>query len=87
MPNKNYVKGRRKEYKICAALKEAGYDIAQRSAGSHSPIDVFAIRKRDKKILLVQSKPDDMAASEIMKLYKKYGSLSGTNWTVRFEVY
>ena len=48
MANKAYQKGRRKEYKVCNELKEEGYDIAQRSAGSHSPIDVWAINK-DKK--------------------------------------
>jgi len=45
MPNKNYVNGRNKEYKVCKQLKEIGFDIAQRSAGSHSPIDIFAINR------------------------------------------
>ena len=38
----NYDRGRETEYKICDALREAGY-IAQRSAGSHSPWDVVAL--------------------------------------------
>ena len=45
MPNKNYIKGRRKEYKICKKLIEKGFDIAQRTAGSHSPIDIIVINK------------------------------------------
>ena len=50
MPNKNYIKGRRKEYKICKMLREDGYDIVQRTAGSHSPVDIIAICKENKKI-------------------------------------
>lgn len=57
MTNSNYVKGRRKEYKIRNDLIKEGWDIVQRSAGSHSPIDVFAIHKERKKILLIQAKP------------------------------
>jgi len=51
-----YKKGRRKEYKICKDLKEKGYNIVQRTAGSHSPIDIIAISIKDKEILLIQSK-------------------------------
>jgi len=61
MANKNYKKGRRKEYRICKKLGEEGFDIAQRSAGSHSPIDVWAVDKENKEILLVQSKPGDIS--------------------------
>jgi len=58
MPNKNYIKGRKKEYKIMKMFKEAGYDIAQRTAGSHSPIDIFAVDRKNKTIIFIQSKPD-----------------------------
>lgn len=81
MPNKNYVAGRRKEYKICNDLKADGFDIAQRSAGSHSPIDVFAIHKLDKKIIFVQSKPDSFPKSEAKKINDELGYLKG-----KFEV-
>jgi len=57
MPSKPYLKGRRKEYKVCKQLREEGFEIVQRTAGSHSPIDIIAI-KRD-LILLVQVKPDN----------------------------
>lgn len=65
MPNKNYVKGRRKEYKIMKELKKDGFDIAQRTAGSHSPIDVFAINKLTRVIKLIQAKPDDFNSRKI----------------------
>ena len=65
MVNKNYIKGRRKEYAICDKLKKEGFDIAQRSAGSHSPIDVFAINKTTKTIKLIQAKPKDYNPTKI----------------------
>ena len=51
-----YVKGRRKEYAICADLKGMGYDIVQRTAGSHGAFDIVAIHKDTRKIKFVQSK-------------------------------
>jgi Holliday junction resolvase len=56
--NKIYDKGRRKEYLICKQLREEGFDIVFRSAGSHSPIDVVAININDRIIKLVQCKRD-----------------------------
>lgn len=53
---KIYNKGRRKEYDIIYKLRKEGYDIAQRTAGSHSPIDIIAINKLTKTIKLIQSK-------------------------------
>ena len=43
MPNPNKIKGVRKERKIVHRLRDEGWDIAQRSADSRSPIDIFAI--------------------------------------------
>lgn len=73
----NYHKGRKKEYKICKALREDGFDIVQRSAGSHSCIDVMAIRKEDHKILLVQSKPESMSEIAKDKLLRDNDWLNG----------
>lgn len=53
---KIYKKGARKEYHIIEKLKKEGYDIIQRTAGSHSKIDIIAISIKQKKILLIQSK-------------------------------
>ena len=82
MPNKNYIKGRRKEYAIVNKLKDEKYDIAQRSAGSHSPIDVFAISKTQKKIRFIQSKPNGYNSKKIEEDLKW---LNG-HFTVEFEV-
>lgn len=74
MPNKNYIKGRRKEYKIVKQLKDNGYEISQRSAGSHSPIDVFAINRTTRTIKLIQAKPDSMSDK------KRQDILNENNW-------
>lgn len=84
MPNKNYLKGRRKEYKICNNLKAKGY-IAQRTAGSHSPFDVIAIDTKTRIIYLIQAKPDSMSENLKKKIKKENELLEGL-FIVRFEV-
>lgn len=86
MVNLKYKRGRNKEYRIRERLLyEEGYDIVQRSAGSRSPIDIWAIRKKDKKIKLVQSKHDDLSETAKKKLEKENEWLNG-EFTVSFEV-
>ncbi len=85
MPNKNYVKGRRKEYKLCEKLRSEGNEIVQRTAGSHSPIDIIAIDKMFKIITLVQAKPDNFSETETKRLNDKLDWLNGV-YHVRFEV-
>jgi len=58
MPNSNYVAGRRAEYLVVAELKKQGAVVAQRTAGSHSLIDVFALMP-DGTVKLIQVKKDD----------------------------
>lgn len=79
MVNINYNRGRAKEYRIAHKFKKMGYDIAQRTAGSHSPFDVIAISKADKRIYLVQSKPDGYKSKE----YDQYDWLND-NFEVKF---
>ncbi len=85
MSNKNYVKGRNKEYAIVKKLKEEGFEIAQRSAGSHSPIDVFAINKLTRVIKFVQAKPDNFSEKEKQKINNKLSWLNNI-FRVEFEV-
>ena len=82
MPNKNYIKGRRKEYKVRNQLLKDGFDIAQRSAGSHSAIDIFAISRSKKLIKLIQCKPENFQDAKILK---EWGWLNG-KFKVEFEV-
>lgn len=83
MPNKNYVKGRKKEYKICNEYKKKGFTIVQRTAGSHSPIDIFAINSKTREIKFIQSKPDNFSEREADKLKKELDYLFG-NWYGEF---
>lgn len=84
MPNKNYIKGRRKEYKIVNQCKEKGF-IAFRSAGSHSPVDVVAINPGTKQIRLIQAKPDSMNDHQKQKIRDSNKDLNGY-FEVKFSV-
>jgi Holliday junction resolvase len=77
MTNKNYIKGRNKEYRLINELRKRGFDIVQRTAGSHSPIDIIAIHKYKEEILFIQSKPDNFSEKEESKLNNKYNYLNG----------
>lgn len=86
MPNKNYVKGRRKEYKICKTYRERyKFDIVQRTAGSHSPVDIIAIDKIRKRIHFIQAKPDSMSENEKNKINKELDWLND-EFMVSFHV-
>lgn len=59
MPNKNYINGRAKEYRIIHRLEKEGW-YCIRSAGSHKAIDIIAMRRSPDGIIelyCVQSKP------------------------------
>lgn len=51
----NYQRGAQKERRIMNRFRDKG-QIAFRSAGSHSPIDIIAIDTEHKVITLIQSK-------------------------------
>ena len=84
MPNKNYVKGRRKEYKICHELRDCGL-IALRTAGSHGFVDVIGIDIHNKEIRFIQAKPDDYSDSKVAKLLEEHKDITGL-FKVSFEV-
>ena len=81
MPNANYVKGRRKEYKICDIYKQSRHhkwDIVQRTAGSHSPIDIFAVCKAERRIDFIQAKPDNYPETKANQLLRDNAWLNNT---------
>ncbi len=84
MPNRNYLKGVRKERKIVNEARERGL-ISFRSAGSHSPIDVCIIDKLARVIRFVQCKPDDFSSSKTFDLLLEQQDLNG-KFDVSFEV-
>ena len=84
MPNKNYVKGRRKEYAIIKELRET-CEVAFRSAGSHSPVDCIGIDTKRNTIWLIQAKPDSLSQRARKALEEDNKELNGT-FEVRFLV-
>ena len=85
MPNENYKKGRRKEYKLVEQLRNEGYQIVQRTAGSHSPVDIIAIHKEKKEILLIQSKPNNISQKLIDSISLENEWLTG-EFHVEFQI-
>lgn len=86
MPNKNYVKGRKKEYKIIREARKAGkHIIAIRSAGSKSPIDIIVIDRRSRTIRLIQAKPEAFSDKNKQKLHREVKGLGGL-YNVEFVI-
>jgi Holliday junction resolvase len=67
--NQQYNRGRAKEYRVMELLREEGW-VAGRSAGSHSPVDIFAAKEG--RVLLVQVKNGQarVKAEELRELVK-----------------
>lgn len=84
MPNANYIKGVRKERKLVNLARARG-NIAFRSAGSHSPIDLCIIDKEHREITFLQCKPDDFPESERNKILEELSFINGY-MIVRFDV-
>ena len=65
MPNKNYLAGRRLEYKAKKELEEKGWKVI-RASGSHGEFDLVAYRKNSgggTTVLLLQIKRDKKTRS------------------------
>ena len=71
MVNRNYQKGARYERKLVNEAKAEG-NIAFRSAGSHSPIDVCVVNSKDREIRLIQAKIGGHHEREKKKLLKEF---------------
>ena len=76
MPNKNYVKGVKKEYKIKKQFEMKGYTVL-RTAGSHGFADLIAIDLKLKRILFIQCKPDNYSKSKEKKLLEENKCYNG----------
>ena len=85
MPSKWYKKGLNKEYKVRDQLYDNGFDIAQRSAGSKSPIDLFAIKRNTRTIKFIQCKSASFKDSQRKKLLSEFSWLNNV-FRVEFEV-
>lgn len=84
MPNKNYVKGVRKERQIVNQARADGL-VAFRSAGSHSPIDVCIIDIMGRQINFIQCKPDTISKIKKWKIEQELKELNDV-FKVNFQV-
>ena len=75
MPNQNYIKGRRKEYRVMNDERKQG-NLVIRSAGSHSPVDVISIDVKARVIKFIQCKPDDMSERDKNKIMQSMRDLN-----------
>lgn len=88
MPNKNYINGRAKEYRIMNSLKKQGYTPVLRSAGSHSPIDIIAIsatNDTEREIKFIQCKPKKTSKKQKNSIIQNNQNLNGT-FKVTYEI-
>jgi hypothetical protein len=83
VPNRNYEKGRRAEYKVMKQLRKEGFQYVGRTAGSHGIFDVWGIELFDwdspvhkGRIKLVQVKTGKTAERERAKT--EIGKLTGS---------
>ena len=75
MPNKNYLKGIRKERSLVNKARKRGL-IAFRSAGSRSPIDCVIINTKLGMVRFIQCKSDSFPESKKLKLEEQYKDLN-----------
>lgn len=87
MPNRNYIKGVKKERTLVNEARDQG-KIAFRSAGSHSPIDVCVVDVINKKIEFFQCKPNNFSDLERKRIFEKCEALKLLNneFIVSFEI-
>jgi len=87
MPNKNYVKGRKKEYQIKQQLEREGF-IVLRTAGSHGFADLIAISEEKGLIRFIQCKPYNFSESSVSNLMADNSHLNNSSliWKTTFEV-
>jgi Holliday junction resolvase len=82
MPNKQYEKGARFERKLVNEAREKGL-IAARTAGSHSPIDLFTIDVKRREIAFIQAKKGKSGLSRAQ--VEEFENMSN-EYMVKFEV-
>lgn len=71
MPNKNYLKGRRLEYKVSKWLREDGFTVI-RAAGSKGPYDLVGIHPKYNLVFLVQVKGHKGSVAQTTRMGKAF---------------
>lgn len=81
MPNNAYLRSTKRERELVNALRAEGFD-ACRSAGSHSPWDVWAFNPKNGDVVLIQVKTKKNARALVKRHEMK---LSGTIVTATYS--
>lgn len=88
MPNKNYVNGRAKEYRVKKQWEKAGYTVL-RTAGSHGFADLIAVKDKDglrgKEVVFIQCKPSYLPEKSVYRI-KKENTWLNDDIRCRFEI-
>ena len=74
MANRNYLKGRRAEYKLMQKLRKEGASYVMRTAGSHGPVDVIAIGEG--LIRMYQVKQGSMPSKEDREKFAAFADMA-----------
>lgn len=79
MPNKNYLAGRRFEYKVAKEYRDLGWTVL-RTAGSKGPFDLVAV-SQDGAVTFIQCKvtKDEATAKRLTKAFRENPPLPLTN--------
>lgn len=83
MPNRKYRKGYRKELEIVNTFRRAGW-ISARTAGSHSPFDLFAWNPKHRIVRFVQVKTKGRMKHRHITNHVAFSGCDVITWT---EVY
>ena len=76
--NKNYRRGRSKEYRIKKKYEKLGYTVL-RTAGSHGFADLIALKINE--IIFIQVKPKKFSEKKKRELLEKYDWLNDEKLT------
>ena len=71
MASKQYIKGRRYEYKVRKDYEALGYKVL-RTAGSHGFADLIDVDMDTREVIFIQCKTGKLTHAEIEKLHKEH---------------
>jgi Holliday junction resolvase len=84
MGNRNYERGRAKEYRVKKQYEKLGC-IVIRASGSHGFADLVALHPLKRHIFFLQVKPKNFSKSQTTRLLNQFNFIND-NWVCTFEV-
>ena len=84
MPNNKYLRSVKRERELVNYFRKNG-QISGRSAGSHSPVDVFAWDEKNKTVSFIQVKTKKGTRFSITKNWRMIKNATVFVWTQSWE--